>query len=61
MEEIEQAWIHVLGAVYRSVDWKKIRGRNPLDVFEHRVRFASYEPTVSRVLDKLMNTLSLKI
>ena len=60
MEDVEKAWAHVLGAVYKSVDWRRMKGRNPLDVFEHRVRFASYEPTVSRVLDKLMNTLGLQ-
>lgn len=58
--ELEARWVAVLSAVYRSVDWRRVRGRNPLDVFEHRVRFASYEPTVPRFLDKLMNTLGLQ-
>lgn len=58
--EIEERWVRVLAAVYRSVDWRRIRGRNPLDVFEHRVRFASYEPTVGRFLDRLLNSLGLQ-
>lgn len=58
---LEEAWVDVLAAVYRSVDWRRAaRGRNPLDVFEHRLRFASYEPTVPRVLERLMNTLGLQ-
>jgi len=59
-EELEVAWTKVLAAVYRAVDWKRMRSRNPLDVFEHRLRFASYEPTIARVLERLMNTLGLQ-
>jgi len=51
VRSVEEAWVELLARVYLSVDWRRVRGRNPLDVFEHRVRLASYEPTVGRVLE----------
>lgn len=60
---IEDAWVEVLAHIYNAVDWKRIiRGkRSPYDVFEHRLEFARYEPTIGQVLQKLLNTLNLQL
>jgi len=59
--EVEKALAEVLGAVYGRVDWKKVaRGRVSTDVFQHRLRCASCQPTVRRVLEKLCRGLGLQ-
>lgn len=53
----------MLAYVYRqfyAVQGKKIRGRNPLDVFQHRVKVASYQPSFRRFIEKLAHGLGLQ-
>ncbi|MCI4407509.1 MAG: hypothetical protein JHC26_00320 [Thermofilum sp.] len=57
---VEERWVNVLAHIYASVKWKRIRGRRPLDVFEHRLEFSKYEPDVPTVLQRLGNTLGLQ-
>jgi len=58
-EEVEKVLEEVLGSAWIRVDWRKI-GRNPADVFQHRLRCASCEPTVRRVVEKLCRGLGLQ-
>lgn len=37
-----------------------MRGRRPLDVFEHRLEYARYEPDIASALQRLANTLSIQ-
>jgi len=60
MKEVEDAWVEVLAHVYSQVRWHRIRGRRHLDVFEHRLEYAKYEPDVPSALQRLANTLSLQ-
>jgi hypothetical protein len=57
---VEERWVSVLAHVYAAVKWRRIRGRRPLDVFEHRLEFSKYEPDVPAVLQRLGNTLGLQ-
>ena len=60
-KDIEDTWVIVLAYIYRSVNWKKMaRNRSSYDIFEHRLCFARYEPTVPDIIQKLCNTLSLQ-
>lgn len=59
--QLEEALAAVLGAVFKAVDWKKMRGRRSrLDIFEHRLSYAKYEPTVEQMYQRLCNALSLQ-
>ena len=60
MKEVEDAWVEVLAHVYAQVRWHRVRGRRHLDVFEHRLEYAKYEPDVPSALQRLANTLSLQ-
>jgi hypothetical protein len=60
MKELEEAWVEVLAHVYSQVRWRRIRGRRHLDVFEHRLEYAKYEPDVPSALQRLANALSLQ-
>jgi hypothetical protein len=60
MKEVEDAWVEVLAHVYAQVKWHRIRGRRHLDVFEHRLEYAKYEPDVPSAIQRLANTLSLQ-
>jgi hypothetical protein len=60
MKELEDAWVEVLAHVYSQVRWSRIRGRRHLDVFEHRLEYAKYEPDVPSALQRLANALSLQ-
>jgi hypothetical protein len=60
MKEVEDAWVEVLAHVYSQVRWHRIRGRRHLDVFEHRLEYAKYEPDVPSAIQRLANTLSLQ-
>lgn len=57
---VEEAWVEVLAHVYAQVKWFKVRGRSHLDVFEHRLEYAKYEPDVPSALQRLANSLSLQ-
>jgi hypothetical protein len=60
MRELEETWVEVLAHVYSQVRWHRIRGRSHLDVFEHRLEYAKYEPDVPSALQRLANALSLQ-
>ena len=60
MREVEETWVEVLAHIYSQVKWSKIRGRRHLDVFEHRLEYAKYEPDVPSALQRLANALSLQ-
>ncbi|MFZ8810851.1 MAG: hypothetical protein ACO2PN_22430 [Pyrobaculum sp.] len=60
MRELEEAWVEVLAHIYGQVRWHRIRGRSHLDVFEHRLEYAKYEPDVPSALQRLANALSLQ-
>ncbi|MCC6050784.1 MAG: hypothetical protein LM580_08760 [Thermofilum sp.] len=57
---VEERWVSVLAHVWSQVRWDRIRGRRPLDVFEHRLEYAKYEPDVPSVLQRLGNSLSIQ-
>ncbi len=57
---IEELWTVVLARVWNQVKWQRMRGRRYLDVFEHRLEYAKYEPDVASVLQRLANTLSIQ-
>jgi len=57
---IEELWVIVLARVWNQVKWQKIRGRRYIDVFEHRLEYAKYEPDVASALQRLANTLSIQ-
>ena len=50
----------MLAHVWNSVKWRRIRGRRPLDVFEHRLEWAKHEPDVPSVLQRLASSLSVQ-
>lgn len=59
--EVEDAWVEVLKSIYMAVDWWKVaRNHRSEDIFQHRVRFASVEPDIPSVIEKLCNSLSLQ-
>jgi hypothetical protein len=60
MRELEEAWVEVLAHIYGQVRWHRIKGRWHLDVFEHRLEYAKYEPDVPSALQRLANALSLQ-
>lgn len=60
MKELEEVWVEVLAHVYSQVRWSRVRGRRHLDVFEHRLEYAKYEPDVPSALQRLANALSLQ-
>jgi hypothetical protein len=57
---VEERWVSVLAHVWNQVRWGRIKGRRPLDVFEHRLEYAKYEPDVPSVLQRLGNSLSIQ-
>lgn len=57
---VEELWVVVLARVWNQVKWQKMRGRRYLDVFEHRLEYAKYEPDVASALQRLANTLSIQ-
>ncbi len=60
MRELEETWVEVLAHIYSQVKWSRIKGRRHLDVFEHRLEYAKYEPDVPSALQRLANALSLQ-
>lgn len=57
---VEELWVNVLAHTWNQVKWRRIRGRKPLDVFEHRLEYAKYEPDVASALQRLANALSIQ-
>jgi len=54
--------VSLLAAVYEEADWKKIAGwkRSSLDIFQHKVKAASSQPTIPRFTEKLCHSLGLQ-
>lgn len=59
-ERIEEAWVAVLADVVRQAKLWRVRRKSWLDVFEHRLEFAKYEPDVKAALQRLCNALSIQ-
>jgi hypothetical protein len=57
---VEERLVNVLAHIWNQVRWRRIRGRRPLDVFEHRLEYAKYEPDIASALQRLANTLSIQ-
>lgn len=57
---VEELWVDVLAHIWNQVKWRRIRRRKPLDVFEHRLEYAKYEPDVASALQRLANALSIQ-
>jgi len=58
---LEDYIIYVLVKTYARVNWRRIaRGRDPLDVFQHRVLASSYVSTFSQFLERLCLSLGLQ-
>ncbi len=57
---IEELWVVVLARVWNQVKWKKMKGRRYLDVFEHRLEYAKYEPDVASALQRLAKRKACK-
>jgi len=56
---VEEKWTIVLAHIWRQVKWSRIH-RNRLDVFEHRLEYAKYEPDVASVMQRLGNALGIQ-
>jgi hypothetical protein len=57
---VEEKLVNVLAHVWNHVNWRRIRGRRYIDVFEHRLEYAKYEPDIPSVLQRLGNSLSIQ-
>jgi hypothetical protein len=57
---VEEKLVNVLAHVWNHVNWRRIRGRRHIDVFEHRLEYAKYEPDIPSVLQRLGNSLSIQ-
>ena len=57
---VEDRWVSVLGYIYSQVKWRRMKGRRPLDVFEHRLEYAKYESDVASAIQRLANTLGIQ-
>lgn len=60
--DLEDLIAYILAKVYSRVNWRRIvrGGRDPLDVFQHRVLFASYTNTFSNFLERLCRSLNVQ-
>jgi hypothetical protein len=52
--------IELLANIYNAVDWTKMRGRYPVDVFSHRVVACSTRPTLREAISTLCNFFGLQ-
>ena len=60
-DSLESRVVYVLAKVYARVPWRKVaRGRDPLDVFQHRVLAASYQQSFAEFLEKLCRGLGIQ-
>jgi hypothetical protein len=57
---VEEKLVNVLAHIWNQVNWRRIRGRRYIDVFEHRLEYAKYEPDIPSVLQRLGNSLSIQ-
>ena len=59
--ELEEAIVELLATIYRRANWRQVaRGRDPLDVFQHRVLAAAYQPDLKRFIEKLCRGLGIQ-
>lgn len=60
--QLVQYLVELLATVYGEADWKKITGRRrrALDVFEHKVKASSSQPTIPQFTEKLCHSLGLQ-
>lgn len=52
--------IGLLANIYNAVDWTKMRGKYPVDVFSHRVVACSTRPTLREAISTLCNFFGLQ-
>ena len=58
---VEDLLCYVLAKVYAKVNWRKVaRGRDSLDVFQHRVLAAAYQSNFTHFLEKLCRSLGVQ-
>jgi hypothetical protein len=57
---VEEKLVNVLAYIWNQVRWRRMRRRRPLDVFEHRLEYAKYEPDIASALQRLANALSIQ-
>jgi hypothetical protein len=57
---IEEKLVNILAHIWNHVNWRRIRGRRYIDVFEHRLEYAKYEPDIPSVLQRLSNSLGIQ-
>ncbi len=61
MPDLGEAIARLLATIYLRANWKQIaRGRDPLDVFQHRVLAAAYQPTLKQFIEKLCRGLGIQ-
>ncbi|RLE85583.1 MAG: hypothetical protein DRJ96_07610 [Thermoprotei archaeon] len=57
----KQRLVRLLARIYlRSRLWERVRGRSPLDVFQHRVLASSYAPSISEFIEQLCRKLGVQ-
>ncbi len=60
-KEIEEKLVYILAKAYMRVNWKKMGKRSAYDVFQHRLKVASYRGNnIKTFLEKLCHGLSLQ-
>lgn len=60
-KELEEAIVELLATIYKRANWRQIaKGRDPIDVFQHRVLVAAYQPDLKRFIEKLCRGLSIQ-
>jgi len=60
-KELEEKIVYILAKTYMRVDWKKMGKRSAYDVFQHRLKVASYRGNnIKTFLEKLCHGLSLQ-
>ena len=59
-DEIQDNLVTLLKSAYKKVDWKRMKGRSSYDVFQHRLKVASYSDSVKKFVEKLCKGLSLQ-
>ena len=60
INQVEEALVELLYRIKRKVDWSKFKGLSHADVFQHRVKFSAYEPSIKRFVEKLCNKFGIQ-
>jgi len=50
----------LLALIYNKINWQRMRGRNPHDVFNHRIRAATSAANINQFASKLCNFFGLQ-